>query len=105
MTHALLTGDQDPPGEWSDGWIGGGYVSFKRPTTGDKEHHVVVEQGGEYGDGAEARPVEVWTVTIHENRILMNWKGASDAVGEGIGMSEGAEIALEYMKESRVDND
>lgn len=99
MTHPLLTGDRDLPGEWRDAFISGTYISFKRPDDGDKDHYIVIEQGGEYGDGKESRPVEVWSVTMPAGRILMNWKDAGNTVGEGTGMSEGAGIALEYMED------
>lgn len=99
MTHPLLTGDQSPPGEWTSAFIGGSYISFRRPAGDSEDHYVVIEQGGEYGDGKESRPVEVWSATVPEGRILMNWKNAGDTVGEGVGISEGAAIALDYMED------
>lgn len=98
MTHELLTGDGDPPNDWEDGWISGKYISFRRPIGDDKYRCVVIEQGGEYGDGKESRPVEVWTVDLPQDMILMNWKSEGETIGEGVGLTEGAEIALEYME-------
>jgi len=103
-THTLLTDEQDPPDPWETGWIGGDYISFRRPTDQeDHVHYVVISVGGDRGEAHESRPVEVWAVTIPEGRILRNWKDAGDTVGEDTGMSNGAVIALEYMQDRSDD--
>lgn len=102
MTHDLLTGDEDPPGEWEDAIIGGGYISFRHPTDADDEkHYVVIQIGGDHDDPEEERPVEVWTVDMPDSRILMNYRDSGEVIGTGVGISTGAEMALEYMRGER----
>lgn len=108
MTHELLTDEKDAPGDWEQGWIGGGYISFRLPAgqgpngsiPDDEEHHVVIDLGGDRDAGEEERPVTVWTVTYPHEHILQNYRSVGEVIGEGVGISEGARIALEYMEDT-----
>lgn len=103
----ILHGDA-PPGAWTRGSVSGSWLTFRLPLgvevadfapSSEECVELVMDIHGEHGDDAERRPVELWAVAYHPDRIVMNYRDTATVIDAVVGLSDAATTAAEWMAE------